>query len=138
MSKTVMIVDDSATVLMLLKEILSNAGLETAAAGSAEEALAAIKNGVKPDLIITDLNMGALNGIQLVREVRRIPCYRFTPIVLLSTERQQAKRLEAKSAGATGWIVKPFKTEALLQAVKQLLPAAFTEDDLFSQDFSGF
>lgn len=125
MAKTVMIVDNSATMLMLLEQVLSQAGLETIAARSAEEALSTLESGVKPDMVITDLNMGGANGIQLVRDIRKISGYQFMPVVLLSTESQQIKRNEAKSAGASGWMVKPFQPHSLLQVVKQLMPGAF-------------
>ena len=125
MAKSIMIVDNSVTMLMLLQQVLSQAGLETVTAGSAEEALSALKSGVKPDMVITDLNMGGANGIQLVRDIRKLPGYQFMPVVLLSTKSQQTKRDEAKSAGATGWMVKPFQPQSLLQVVKQLVPGAF-------------
>jgi two-component system chemotaxis response regulator CheY len=124
MAKKVMIVDDSQTMLMSMEGILSKAGLDVAKANNAEEALASLKGGAKPDMMITDLNMGAMNGIQLIREVRRLPGYQFMPIVMLTTESQQARREEAKSAGATGWIVKPVQPDSMLQVIRQLVPGA--------------
>ncbi len=135
MAKTIMIVDDSATMLMLLEQVLSQAGLGTVAASSAEEALSALEGGVKPDMVITDLNMGGMSGIQLVREIRKIPGHQFMPIVLLSTESEQTKRNDAKSAGATGWMVKPFQPQSLLRVVKQFIPSAFETQE---RDFAGF
>jgi two-component system, chemotaxis family, chemotaxis protein CheY len=124
MAKTIMIVDDSPTMLMSMEGMLSKAGLGVSKANSAEDALGILKSGGKPDLIITDLNMAAMNGIELIREVRRLPGFAFMPIVMLTTESQQQKRDEAKSAGATGWMVKPVQPQAMLQVVKQLVPGA--------------
>ena len=124
MAKTIMIVDNSQTMLMSMEGMLSKAGLGVSKANNAEEALVILKGGSKPDMIITDLNMAAMNGIQLIREVRRLPGYQFMPIVMLTTESQQEKRNEAKSAGATGWMVKPVQPQSMLQIVKQLVPGA--------------
>jgi two-component system, chemotaxis family, chemotaxis protein CheY len=124
MAKTIMIVDDSPTMLMSMEGMLSKAGLGVSKANNAEEALIILKGGGKPDMIITDLNMTAMNGIDLIREVRRLPGFAFMPIVMLTTESQQQKRDEAKSAGATGWMVKPIQPQAMLQVVKQLVPGA--------------
>lgn len=124
MAKKIMIVDDSQTVLMSMEGILSKAGLDVSKAPSAEEALVVLKGGRKPDMVITDLNMNEMNGIQLIREIRKIPGYQFLPIVMLTTESQQTKRDEAKSAGATGWMVKPVQPDNMLQIIKQLVPGA--------------
>jgi two-component system chemotaxis response regulator CheY len=75
-------------------------------------------------MVITDLNMGALNGIELIRSLRKMVDFRFMPMLMLTTESQQDKRNEARSAGATGWIVKPVEAVALMQVVRQLLPGA--------------
>lgn len=122
MAKTIMIVDDLPTMLMSMEGMLSKAGLGVSKANNAEEALVILRGGSRPDMIITDLNMAAMNGIQLIREVRRLPGFAFMPIVMLTTESQQQKREEAKSAGATGWMVKPVQPQAMLQIVKQLVP----------------
>jgi two-component system chemotaxis response regulator CheY len=124
MAKTIMIVDDSQTMLMSMEGMLSKVGLGVSKANNAEEALVILKGGSKPDMVITDLNMAAMNGIELIREIRRIPGYQFMPIVMLTTESQQQKRDEAKSAGATGWMVKPVQPQAMLQVVRQLVPGA--------------
>ncbi len=138
MAKTIMIVDNSATILMLLEQVLSQAGFETMQAGSAEEALSALKSGVRTDMVITDLNMGGANGIQLVRAIRTLAGRQFIPIIVLSTESQQTKRDEAKAAGATGWMVKPFKPEALMQVVKELLPGAFIVQNASEESWADF
>jgi two-component system chemotaxis response regulator CheY len=120
--KTIMLVDDSATMLMSMEAILKKAAFGTQTAASAESALALLKGGAKPNLIITDLNMGAMNGIELIREARKIPALRFVPILMLTTESQAARREEAKAAGASGWLVKPVDGAGLLQVLGQLLP----------------
>ena len=75
-------------------------------------------------MVITDFNMGAMNGIDVVRQIRKLPGLQFIPLVLLTTESQRDKRDEARSAGATGWLVKPVQAAALLQVVRQLVPSA--------------
>ena len=124
MSKTIMIVDDSPTMLLSLDGILSKAGYAVAQARSGEEAVGALKGGLRPAMVITDFNMGTMNGIEVVRQVRRMPGLQFTPLVLLTTESQRDRRDEARSAGATGWLVKPVQAEALLQVVRQLVPGS--------------
>ncbi|MCJ2056425.1 response regulator [Methylobacterium sp. J-048] len=124
MATTIMIVDDSPTMLMSIEGILSKAGLGVVKAASGEEAVTTLQGGTKPNLLITDLNMGAMNGIELIRRVRKLPGLQFIPILMLTTESQQDKRNEAKSAGATGWIVKPVDPEALLKVIRQLVPGA--------------
>lgn len=124
MAKTIMIVDDSPTMLMSLDGMLSKAGFAVNQAKSGEEALASLRGGARPSMVITDLNMGAMDGIELIRSVRKLPGYQFVPMLMLSTESQQAKRYEAKAAGATGWIVKPVDPSALLQVIRQLVPGA--------------
>ncbi len=124
MTKTIMIVDDSPTMLLSLHGILSKGGYGVEQARSGEEAVKALQGGLRPAMVITDFNMGAMNGIDVVRQVRRMPALRFTPLLLLTTESQRDRRDEARSAGATGWLVKPVQAEALLQVVRQLVPGA--------------
>jgi len=121
MSKTIFLVDDSATILMSVSAILSKAGYAIEKAGSAEEALKKFNAGVKVDLMITDLNMPGMNGIDLIKEVRKLASYRFMPILFLTTESQQNRKVEAKAAGASGWIVKPATADDLLNTVKLVL-----------------
>ena len=124
MATTIMIVDDSPTMLMSIEGILSKAGLGVVKAASGEEAVTTLQGTTKPNLLITDLNMGAMDGIELIRRVRKLPGLQFIPILMLTTESQQEKRNEAKSAGATGWIVKPVDPDALLKVIRQLVPGA--------------
>jgi two-component system chemotaxis response regulator CheY len=122
MAKKILIVDDSPVIIMSLKQTLEMASYEVLAASDGAEALAAIKGGIKPDLIITDLNMPHMNGLDFIKNVR--PLMRFVPILILTTESEAAKREEAKKLGATGWIVKPAQGPDLLAVVKQVLPGA--------------
>jgi two-component system chemotaxis response regulator CheY len=123
-SKKILIVDDSPTILMSMRGMLERAGHAVSNAASGEEAVSVLKGGLKPDLVITDFHMGAMNGIELVREVRKMSNLRFIPVLMVTTESQQEKRLEAKAAGATGWLVKPVQPDALLQVIKQVVPGA--------------
>ncbi len=115
---TIMLVDDSATILLSVSSILSKSGYKVEKAANAEEALKKFNTGVKLDLLITDLNMPGMNGIDLIREVRKLPAYKFMPILFLTTESQQARKMEAKAAGASGWIVKPATADELLNTIK--------------------
>jgi two-component system chemotaxis response regulator CheY len=119
--KTILCVDDSTTVLLSLSAILSKAGYSAEKALSGDEALGKLKASLKPDLIITDLNMPGMNGIEFIKQVRLLPTLRFVPILFLTTESQQAKRAEAKAAGASGWLVKPVNGEELLSTIKLVL-----------------
>ena len=122
--KHILIVDDSPTMLMSMEGILGRAGYQVSKASSGEAAIGMVRGGTKPNLIITDLNMGGMNGIELIREARKAPASRFTPILMLTTESAQNRREEAKAAGATGWLVKPVQPDALLAVVKQVVPGA--------------
>ncbi len=118
---TIMLVDDSATILLSISSILSKAGYAVEKASNAEAALQKFKAGVKINLLITDLNMPGMNGIELIKEVRKLPAYKFVPILFLTTESQQSKKLEAKAAGASGWIVKPATADELLNTIKLVI-----------------
>lgn len=119
---TALIVDDSPTMLMSIGGMLSKLGLKVEQASSGEEALGKLQRGLRPRLMIADLNMGAMNGIELIREARKTPGMSFTPILMLTTEIQQARRQEARAAGATGWLVKPVCPSNLVKLVDQLVP----------------
>ncbi|EZP48657.1 response regulator [Sphingomonas sp. RIT328] len=121
---SILIVDDSPSMLMSVGMTLSATTLTVHKAESGEAALATLQGGLKPAMMLTDLNMGEMNGIELVRAVRKLPGYAFMPIVLLTTESSQDMRNLAKSAGATGWLTKPVEGEALLTIVRKLVPAA--------------
>ena len=119
--KTIFLVDDSATILLSISNILSKAGYSTEKAASGEEALRKLQGGLKIDLLITDLNMPGMNGIDLIKEVRKLPAYKFVPILFLTTESQQSRKMEAKAAGASGWIVKPATADELLNTIKLVI-----------------
>jgi two-component system chemotaxis response regulator CheY len=119
--KTIFLVDDSATILLSISNILSKAGYTPEKASSGEEALKKFQAGIKADLLITDLNMPGINGIELIKEVRKLPAYKFMPILFLTTESQQSRKMEAKAAGASGWIVKPATADELLNTIKLVL-----------------
>ena len=122
MAKTILIVDDSATMLMSLKSSLSLGGFQVESASNGQEALDKLKAGLKPALILTDINMPVMGGLELIGKVRALPGCRFFPILTLTTESQTAKRDEGRRLGATGWLVKPISGGDLLKVVKQLLP----------------
>ncbi|RUR35724.1 response regulator [Vreelandella populi] len=122
MSKNIMIVDDSATMLMSLRSSLEMSGFKVEAANDGVQAINKLQGGYKPDLIITDINMPNMGGLELIGKARALPGMRFTPILALTTESQQAKRDEAKRNGATGWLVKPINATDLLGVIKQVLP----------------
>jgi len=119
--KTIFLVDDSATILLSISSILTKAGYAVEKAANAEEGLRKFQAGTKADLLITDLNMPGMNGIEFIKEVRKLPACRFMPILFLTTESEQSKRLEAKAAGASGWIVKPATADQLLNTIKLVL-----------------
>jgi two-component system, chemotaxis family, chemotaxis protein CheY len=121
MAKTVFLVDDSTVMLMSVRQSLELSGFLVETAKDGVEAFNRIKGGLKPDLIITDINMPNMNGLDLIKAVRGL--LRFTPILALTTESQSAKRDEAKKLGATGWLVKPLATADLLKVIKQVLPS---------------
>ncbi len=120
--KKILLVDDSPTILLSIEGILKKEGYQTEKAKNGKEALEKLAKGFKPDLIITDLNMPVMDGMAFLKEVRKKPGFRFVPILILTTESQQQKRMEAKKAGATGWLVKPVKAQDLLAVVKKVLP----------------
>jgi two-component system chemotaxis response regulator CheY len=123
MSKRILIVDDSASVRQVQRHVLSGAGYEVVEATDGKEALAELGKGEAVNLILTDLNMPNLDGLGLIRAVRSDAAHRLTPVVIITTESQEAKKVEARTAGATGWIVKPFTPEQLIGVVKRVVGA---------------
>jgi two-component system chemotaxis response regulator CheY len=124
MAKTILIVDDSVTMMMSIKSTLEMSGFKVETAADGVLALNKLKTGVKPDLIITDINMPNMGGMELIKNVRALPGFRFTPILTLTTESQAAKRDEGKKMGATGWLVKPVAGPDLVKVIRQVLPGA--------------
>ena len=124
MAKTIMIVDDSSTMLMSLRNSLEIAGYKVLEANDGSVALKTLQGGAKPDLIITDINMPQMGGIEFIGKARALNGLRFIPILALTTESQQGKRDEAKKLGATGWLLKPVSGTDLNKIIKQVLPGA--------------
>jgi len=120
MKRTILIVDDSESIRKLVQFNLSKADFYVLVATNGQEALNYFK-GNTIDLLITDLHMPVMNGLELIKEVRKIDQYKHIPILFLTTETQIAIKKEAKDAGATGWIVKPFEFEKLLFTIHKVL-----------------
>ncbi len=121
MAKKVLAVDDSRSMREMVAFTLKSAGYDVVEAEDGKAALAAIV-GNRVDAVITDLNMPNMNGFELIRSLRADPSYKFTPILMLTTEGDNAKKEEGKSSGATGWIVKPFNPEKLIDVIKKVCP----------------
>ena len=117
--KRILTVDDSSSVRQMVRLTLEEAGFSVVEAVDGQDALG--KLNPPPDLVITDLNMPNVDGIGLIRALRAEAATRFTPILMLTTESQEVKKHEGKAAGATGWIVKPFKPDQLLAVVRKVL-----------------
>jgi two-component system chemotaxis response regulator CheY len=120
MSKSVLAVDDSLTIRQLVHMVLTAGGYRVTLA---EDGLAALDMlaSVKPDLVITDVNMPRLDGLSLVERIRTLSDYRSVPVLVLTTESAPEKKARAREAGATGWIVKPFNPQQLLATVSRVL-----------------
>ncbi|NGR08050.1 response regulator [bacterium SGD-2] len=119
--KTIMLVDDSATLLLSVSNILTRAGYRVEQSPNAYDGLKKLNNGIKVDLLITDLNMPGMDGIEFIKEVRKLPNYRYMPILFQTTESQQDKRALARAAGASGWLVKPVSAADLLNTIKLVI-----------------
>ena len=124
MAKMIMVVDDSVTMVMSLKSTLTLNGFQAESAGNGREALDKLQSGFKPDLIVTDINMPLMGGMELIRNVRSMPGLKFIPILTLTTESAAGKKNEGKLAGATGWLVKPVSGNDLVAVIKKVLPGA--------------
>ena len=124
MGKQVLVVDDSVTMRQMLQFTLSSAKFDVVEAGNGQEAVSKLTSGIaKPNLVITDLNMPVMDGISLIKQIRGMGAYKFTPILMLTTEAGDGKKKEGQAAGATGWIVKPFNPDQLLKVVQKVIPA---------------
>jgi len=120
MSKTILTVDDSSSIRQMVSFVLTNAGYKVIEAVDGEDALAKV-NTAPVNMVITDLHMPKLDGIGLIMRLRKLPEFKFVPIVMLTTESQDSKKQQGREAGATGWIVKPFKPEQLLNVVRKVI-----------------
>ena len=121
MAKVILTVDDSASVRQMVSFVLKQNGYEVVEAVDGRDALQKLTGGLKVDMIITDLNMPNLDGIGMIKGARMVAACKFIPIVMLTTESQDSRKQEGKLAGASGWIVKPFKPEQLIAVVKKVL-----------------
>ena len=118
--KKILAVDDSASMRQMVGFTLKTAGFEVTEACNGDEALTQAKSQ-DYDLVISDVNMPVMDGITLIRNLRTLPNYKFTPLLMLTTESGSDKKQEGRSAGATGWIVKPFNPDQLLAMVNNVL-----------------
>lgn len=117
--RLIMIVDDSASMRRVVAIALKGAGYDVLEACDGRDALAKL-TGQKVHLIISDVNMPVMDGIAFLRAVKQLPAYKFTPVVMLTTESDEAKKREGQAAGARAWVVKPFLPERLVEAVRRL------------------
>ncbi|MFZ5544037.1 MAG: response regulator [Pseudomonadota bacterium] len=115
-----MIVDDSASLRQVVGIALKSAGYDVIEAADGQEALKRL-DGRKVHLIVSDVNMPQLDGISMLKQVKTMPAYRFTPVIMLTTEGSDAKKREGQLAGAKAWVVKPFQPAQLLAAVSKLV-----------------
>ena len=120
MGKLIMIVDDSVSLRQVVSITLKGAGYDVLEAHDGSDALAKLK-GQKIHLIISDVNMPNLDGIGFVKAAKQMPAYRFTPVIMLTTEGQESKKREGQAAGAKAWMVKPFQPAQMLAAVSKLI-----------------
>jgi two-component system chemotaxis response regulator CheY len=120
MTTTILAVDDSASMRQMVSFTLRHAGYEVVEAVDGVEALEYARGNVV-SLVLTDVNMPKMDGITLVRELRRLESYRYVPLLMLTTEAGQEKKMEGRKAGATGWLVKPFNPDKLLATIAKVL-----------------
>ncbi len=120
MAKTVMIVDDSASLRQVVGIALRGAGYEVIEGCDGKDALAKL-TGQKVHLVISDVNMPNMDGITFVKNLKQMPAYKFTPVIMLTTESQEGKKQEGQAAGAKAWVVKPFQPAQMLAAVAKLV-----------------
>jgi two-component system, chemotaxis family, chemotaxis protein CheY len=120
MAKTILIVDDSASLRQLVKITLTGAGYDVIEAENGQKALDQF-DGKKIHLVISDVNMPIMDGITFVTKMKAIAAYKFTPVIMLTTESSSDMKVQGQAAGAKAWVVKPFKPEMILAAVAQLI-----------------
>jgi two-component system, chemotaxis family, chemotaxis protein CheY len=120
MGKVIMVVDDSATIRQVVAMALKAEGYDVIEACDGLDAMGKLK-GQKINLMISDVNMPNMDGITLVKEMKKLPEHKFTPVIMLTTESQDAKKAEGQAAGARAWVVKPFQPVQMLSAVSKLV-----------------
>lgn len=121
MKNNILIVDDSESIREVIASGLEMSGYNVTKGINGEDGLKCLNDLSEVDLIITDLNMPVMDGISFLKEVRKNEKYKYLPILILTTESQEAKKQEAREAGATGWIIKPFSKERLVSVIKKVL-----------------
>ena len=121
MSKTIMTADDSPSMREMIGFTLKNAGYDVVEAVDGKDALGKLHTATA-HMLITDLNMPNMDGLELIRQVRALPQCKYLPIIMLTTESNDQKKQAGRTAGASGWIVKPFRGEQLVMVVKKFLP----------------
>lgn len=120
MAKTIMVIDDSASLRQVVGIALKSAGYEVIEACDGMDALSKL-TGKKINLVVCDVNMPNMDGITFVKEIKQLPNYKFTPVIMLTTESQEGKKKEGQAAGAKAWVVKPFQPAQMLAAVSKLI-----------------
>ena len=120
MKKNILVVDDSDSMRQVINITMSKSGYNVIEACDGKDALGKL-GGQKINLVICDVNMPVMDGITFLKEMKKKPAHKFTPVVMLTTESQESKKMEGKAAGARAWIVKPFKPEILLSAAEKLI-----------------
>ena len=120
MPKTVMIVDDYVSLRQVVSIALKGAGYDVLEACDGQDALSKL-TGQKVHLVISDVNMPNMDGISFVKNLKQLPEYKFTPVIMLTTESQEGKKAEGQAAGAKAWVVKPFQPAQMLAAVSKLI-----------------
>jgi len=120
MAKKILFVDDSETMRELVKLTLEEVGYDVVVASDGVEGVKNMSNDYF-DLLITDLHMPNMDGVELIKKVRQMEDYKYIPILFLTTETKLSSKMEGKEAGATGWLTKPFNTEKLLAVIKKVL-----------------
>lgn len=120
MAKTILVIDDSESLRLVVGIALKGAGYDVVEAADGAQALQRLE-GVRPNLIICDVNMPVMDGIAFLKEVKKHPRHRFVPIIMLTTESRESRKTEGQLAGAKAWVVKPFRPDQMLQAVAKLI-----------------
>lgn len=125
MSRVILVVDDSPTMRGMVSHALNEAGFETKEAENGKDALIKLtmmeEGGTKPDVIVTDINMPEMDGIELVKEIRKLSAFKHVPVLVLTTDNTDEKKEVGRAAGATGWLVKPFDSELILKVIRKVL-----------------
>jgi len=121
------VVDDSPTMRGMVSHTLNEAGFQTKEAENGKDALIKLtmmeEGGTKPDVIVTDINMPEMDGIELVKEIRKLSAFKHVPVLVLTTDNTDEKKEVGRAAGATGWLVKPFDSDLILKVIRKVLPS---------------